>query len=135
MGIKPVGIDDDTGGFVGRALAWLDNRFRAKSDTGWIGLSSYFADGSVSGRIIDGNIAVLRGFSGADVSIGTGLTDITSSALPSGWRPAGNTWGAAYSQGYSLSVLIRSDGTLAVSNNNPVEITSNVSFSLVYFIG
>lgn len=107
-------------------------------DTGWVDLSAHFAAGSSVYARQSGATAMMRGLCPTDIAIGTGITDITTSAIPTEWRPSGvlpNSWGSLYSGGYSATVLLRPVGTVAVSNRNPGTLVSDLLWSITYFIG
>lgn len=99
----------------------------------WASISSSFLDASVSAQR-DGKMAMIRGSTNTDIPIGTSSTDITSTPIPSEWRPSGNAWGAAYSAGVSATALLRPDGTVAISNRNAIALTGTVFFSITYML-
>lgn len=106
------------------------------SDTGVVDLSSYLEagfTGTLVGRRI-GAMAEISGDIGGSFPSNAATSFVSSTPLPSEWRPTGlNRWGAAYSGAYSLNALIRPDGTLAVGNRVGTTVTTP-QFSIFYFV-
>jgi hypothetical protein len=106
----------------------------AGGESGWTDISGSFLSATVEVRALGDNV-LMRGTTETDVAIGTGLTNIASvGGVPSAWRPTANTWGSAYNAGMSMTALIRTDGSVALSNRNASAITGTISFSISYFL-
>lgn len=72
MGIKPVGIDDTTGGFLGRALAWLQANF---ASTATASVVLIYSSGAYPAR----------------PSVAAGLVTYKGPTQPTTWL-TGDTW-------------------------------------------
>jgi hypothetical protein len=88
-------------------------------DTGWVDLTNTLAVGAVQYRRKGGSVHVRVVATAATVS-GTTYTIVTSgaNAIPAIYRPSKNARGACDFSGFPGTLLVQTDGSVAVAQNS-----------------